>query len=115
MKKLLIPLVLLVVLIVVTAVGMIIKNATDTEPSESDGNTGFLFVSNDDIQRFNVTYYRYVVSALGMTNSEISDMLRPLGSKQQAIIRKMINAVKSLDYKGIPALHHLYKAVTYRS
>lgn len=70
---------------------------------------------NFPLQRYNVTYYRYVVSALGMTDSEISDMLRPLGSKQQAIIRKMINAVKSLNYEGVPALHHLYKAVTYRS
>lgn len=70
---------------------------------------------NFPIKRYNVTYYRYVVSALNMTDSEISEMLKPLGSKQQAIIRKMINAVKSLNYEGVPALHHLYKAVTYRS
>ena len=49
-----------------------------------------------------------------MTDSEISKMLEPLGSKQQAEIRKMINAVKSLNYTGIPALHYLYKILTYR-
>ncbi len=67
------------------------------------------------IKKYNVTYYRYVVSALSMGDREISEMLKPIGSKQQAVIRKMINAVKSLNYTGIPALHHLYKAVTYRS
>lgn len=68
-----------------------------------------------DLKRFAVIYYRYVVSAMTMTDIEISEMLKPIGSKQQALIRRMISFIKSFDYKGIPALHLLYKKVTYRS
>ena len=108
MKKLLIPLVLLVVLIVVTAVGMIIKNATDTEPSESDGNTGFLFVSNDDIQRFNVTSkegnsitFVHVVDPEDNSNSWELDGATVDYELDQSAIASYVSLLSSYTYNSV--------------
>ncbi len=66
------------------------------------------------LERGAVNYYRYVICGVNMADSEISQILKPLGSKQQATIRKMINTVKHFNYQGTPALHYLYRELTYR-
>lgn len=66
------------------------------------------------LQKNNVFYYRFVASGINMTRSEISQMLQPIASKQQALIRKMIKFAKNYRISDFSALSNLYKEVTYR-
>ena len=55
MKKLLVPVILLAVLMIATAVGLIIKNSTKEQPVETESNVGFLNISNSEIMNISVT------------------------------------------------------------
>ena len=55
LKKLLIPIILLVALIIATAVGLKVKGNSAVETSETQANFGFYNVSNAEIQNLSVT------------------------------------------------------------
>ena len=75
MKKLLVPVILLAVLMIATAVGLIIKNSTKEQPVETESNVGFLNISNSEIMNISVT------SAEGETMSFSSEVDTSTGNQ----------------------------------